>query len=436
MILRLIFFLILAVFLPFHTSAQTAAESYLFIDGDAILINKNNALYYRSISENITDTLPVDDDFESEFVRLVTSNNKPYVVSISGGKIWSVERSGLKRIDNSFDHKMTFGSNVFVHRDTIFKFGGYGYWSNRNFLTYFNTTSREWEYYQVNPETYLPPAVSHARGIYHDGKFYFDGGSTIDSHNGVTNIPYNDVWRFDFSNKTWKDLGVSNFDVSNYHEFLDIGSGQVLVSKNKKDSSLNSFLLDYVSNTLTEIDKIPSYININNKLVVNDSIYNFRENMFFKVSLADLTDNKLSKKNLYLDSDSLFNNLTRVVGITLIFILIILIYFYRKNRNRPRLADTGIVVNREHYSLNPNELIILNLLLYNKNVSSKTIADKIRDPKRSTAQNNKIKLDLIASTNTKVSKALGIKRFIHTRKSVKDKREIIYFTPNRKEFVL
>ena len=132
MILRVIFFLILAVFLPFHTSAQTAAESYLFIDGDAFLINKKNALYYRSISENTTDTLLVDDDFESKFIRLVTSNNKPYVVSISGGKIWSVERSGLKRIDNSFDHKMTFGSNVFVHRDTIFKFGGYGYWSKRN----------------------------------------------------------------------------------------------------------------------------------------------------------------------------------------------------------------------------------------------------------------------------------------------------------------
>ena len=194
--------------------------------------------------------------------------------------------------------------------------------------------------------------------------------------------------------------------------------------------------MDYVSNTLTEIDKIPSYININNKLVVNDSIYNFRENMFFKISLADLTANKLSEKNLYLDSDSLFNNLTRVVGITLIFILIILTYTYRQNRNRPRLTDTGIVVNREHYSLNPNELIILNLLLYNKNVTSKTIADKIKDPNLSTAQNNKIKLDLIASTNTKVSKALGVKRFIHTRKSVKDKREIIYFTPNRKEFVL
>jgi len=436
MILRLIFFLILMVFLPFHTSAQAAAENYLFIDGDAFLINKKNALYYRSISENTTDTLPVDDDFESEFVRLVTSNNKPYIVSISGGKIWSVERSGLKRIDNSFEHKMTFGSNVFVHRDTIFKFGGYGYWSKRNFLTYFSTTSREWEYYPINSDSYLPPAVSGARGVYHDGQFYFDGGAKIDPYNGIAEMPSKHVWRFNFSEKSWSDLGVTNFQVSKYAESADIGHGRVLVRKSKDQSIGDSFVLDYVNNSISIIDPISPYIRINNQLVGNDSIYNFRKNVLFGVSLADLTANKLSEKNLYLDSASLFDNLTRVVGITLIFILIILTYTYRQNRNRPRLTDTGIVVNREHYSLNPNELIILNVLLYNKNVTSKTIADKIRDPKRSTAQNNKIKLDLITSTDKKVSSALGINRFIHTRKSVKDKREIIYFTPYRKEFVL
>ena len=42
----------------------------------------------------------------------------------------------------------------------------------------------------------------------------------------------------------------------------------------------------------------------------------------------------------------------------------------------------------------------------------------------------------ISSTDKKVSKALGINRFIHTKKSVRDKREIIYFTPNRKKFTL
>lgn len=433
--LRFIFYLF-SFLLSLSGLSQNAVDNYLLVDEQNVLVNIKNRLIYRSFKENTIDTLEVFYGFESESIRLVTSFNKPYVVSKSGGRIWSVDKSGLKRIDNSFDHKMTFGSNVFVHRDTIFKFGGYGYWSNRNFLTFFSTTTKEWEYYKVNPNTYLPPEVNNAIGIYHNGQFYFDGGSTIDPYNGTTYIPSKSVWCFDFSNKTWKRLGVANFEISKYSEYLDIGNGQVLV-RNKKESSLDkSYLLDYVRNTISEIDPIPLYIRINNQLVANDSIYNLEDNKYFGVSLDDITSNKISTKNLYLDSNSLFNNLTRMVGFTLITLIIILVYFYRKNRNRPRLTDTGIVVNREHYSLNPNEHIILNLLLYNKNVTSKTIADKISDPKLSAAQNNKIKLDLIASTDKKVSKALGIKRFVHTRKSVRDKREIIYFTPNRKEFVL
>lgn len=433
--LRLIFYLI-TLLLSLNVSSQNAADNYLLVDEDIVIVNANDRLIYRSLKENTIDTLEVFDGFESKISRLVTSLNKPYVVSKSGGGVWSVDKSGLKRIDNSYNHKMTFGSNVFVHRDTIFKFGGYGYWSNRNFLTFFSTTTNEWEYYPINPDSYLPPAVSGARGVYHDGQFYFDGGTTLDPHDGIAEMPSKYVWRFNFSEKSWYNLGVSNFQVSKYAESADIGHGRVLVRKPNDQSIGDSFVLDYVNNSISLIDPISPYIRINNQLVGNDSIYNFKKNVLFGVSLADLTANKLSEKNLYLDSDSLFNNLTRVVGITLTFILIILIYFYRKNRNRPRLADTGIVVNREHYSLNPNELIILNLLLYNKNITSKTIADKIRDPKLSAAQNNKIKLDLIASTDKKVSSAIGIKRFIHTRKSVKDKREIIYFTPNRKEFVL
>ena len=433
--LRLIFYLI-TLLLSLNVSSQNAADNYLLVDEDIVIVNANDRLIYRSLKENTIDTLEVFDGFESKISRLVTSLNKPYVVSKSGGGVWSVDKSGLKRIDNSYNHKMTFGSNVFVHRDTIFKFGGYGYWSNRNFLTFFSTTTNEWEYYPINPDSYLPPAVSGARGVYHDGQFYFDGGTTLDPHDGIAEMPSKYVWRFNFSEKSWYNLGVSNFQFSKYAESADIGHGRVLVRKPNDQSIGDSFVLDYVNNSISLIDPISPYIRINNQLVGNDSIYNFKKNVLFGVSLADLTANKLSEKNLYLDSDSLFNNLTRVVGITLTFILIILIYFYRKNRNRPRLAETGIVVNREHYSLNPNELIILNLLLYNKNITSKIIADKIRDPKLSAAQNNKIKLDLISSTDKKVSSAIGIKRFIHTRKSVKDKREIIYFTPNRKEFVL
>ena len=434
--IRLIYLLCLSLIFPLVTWAQSASDKFLAIDSNSFLEVTNDAVLISSFNNFVTDTLKVDHDFKNNAVCLVKSNNKPFIVSTEGGMIWSVDKTGLKRVDNSYNHRLTFGSNVFVHQDTIFKFGGYGYWSNRNFLTYFSTVTKEWEFYPVNPDTYLPPAVSRARGVYSDGQFYFDGGLTVDNHNGISNYDSKNVWRFDFSSKSWTDLGVTNFESPQFSESVDIGNGQILVRKGRIQSADDSFVLDYVNNTISTIDPIPNYFAIQNQLIANDSLYNYRQGVLIGIGLDELTANMRSTKSLYLDSSSLFYNLTRIVGIVLVFILILLIYLYKLNRNRPRLTDTGLVVNREHHSLNPKELIILNLLVYNINVNSKTISDKIRDPQLSAAQNNKIKLDLISSTDRKVSKALGINRFIHTKKSVRDKREIIYFTPNRKKFTL
>ncbi len=434
--LRLFYFFYLSIIFPFVTWSQSSSEKYLAVDQNSFIEVTSDAVFIISFNDDTIDTLKVDNDFKYNAISLVKSNNQPFIVSTEGGMIWSVDKTGLKRIDNSYNHKLTYGSNVFVHQDTIFKFGGYGYWSNRNFLTYFSTVTKEWEFYPVNPDTYLPPAVSRARGVYSDGQFYFDGGLTLDNHNGVSKYDSKHVWRFDFSSKSWTDLGVTNFESPRFSESVDIGNGQILVRKGKIQSTGDSFVLDYVNNTISTIDPIPNYFAIQNQLIANDSLYNNRQGVLIGVGLSELTANVISTKSLYLDSGTLFINLTRVAGIVLIFIFILLIYLYKLNRNRPRLTDTGLVVNREHHSLNSKELIILNLLVYNINVNSKTIADKIRDPKLSAAQNNKIKLDLISSTDKKVSKALGVSRFIHTKKSVRDKREIIYFTPNRKKFTL
>lgn len=429
--LKVFFFL----FFGFKAKAQDSQKRFMAIDSLSFLNIEKEGVYIYDFKGDV-DTLTIDSDFDYNSSRIVRFNNKPYIVSTDGGMVWGVGTTKIIRIDNSYDHKMTHGSNVFVHRDTIFKFGGYGYWSNRNFLTYFSKSTKEWEFYAVNEDTYLPPAVSNSRGVYHNGQFFFDGGNIVDPRDGTSKYRYDNVWRFDFSNKTWTDLGVSNFTTPEFSESLPIGDGKILLRKNIDKESGLSYILDYPNNTTIEIEPIPSYFNIHDQLIANDSLYNYRKGVLIGTGLYDLTRNVVSSKSLYLDSDSLFDSLSRVVGVVLVFLFILLIYLYRKNRNRPRLTDTGIIVNREHYSLNPKERIVLNLLVYNKNVNSKTIFDKTRDPNLSVAQNNKIKLDLIASTDKKVSKALGINRFVHTKKSVRDKREIIYFTPNRKEFIL
>ncbi len=58
-----------------------------------------------------------------------------HFVSNSGGMVYRLEEGGLRRIDKSFDHKMQINSTLFTHNDTLMRYGGYGFWSQRNFFT-------------------------------------------------------------------------------------------------------------------------------------------------------------------------------------------------------------------------------------------------------------------------------------------------------------
>ena len=149
--LRLFYFVYLSIIFPFVAWSQSASEKYLAVDQNSFIEVTSDAVFISSFNDDTIDTLKVDNDFKYNAISLVKSNNQPFIVSTEGGMIWSVDKAGLKRVDNSYNHKLTYGSNVFVHQDTIFKFGGYGYWSNRNFLTYFSTVTKEWEFYTVSP---------------------------------------------------------------------------------------------------------------------------------------------------------------------------------------------------------------------------------------------------------------------------------------------
>ena len=64
--------------------------------------------------------------------------NKLHLLSQRGGLLYRVENDSTIRLDKSFQHRKQFQSNDFVYRDTLFRFGGYGFWRANNFFTYFD----------------------------------------------------------------------------------------------------------------------------------------------------------------------------------------------------------------------------------------------------------------------------------------------------------
>ena len=52
--------------------------------------------------------------------------------------------NSLSRIDKSLDNRLLADSYIFKHNDTIFRYGGYGFWSQRDFMIYFDEDFNNW----------------------------------------------------------------------------------------------------------------------------------------------------------------------------------------------------------------------------------------------------------------------------------------------------
>ena len=402
-----------------------------FLDFDKIII--------RNFKNNISDTLRIDPGLNLEIsnTKLVFKNKIPYIVSKGSGMVWELTNDSIKRIDNSFDHRMTYRSDIFVKNDTIFKFGGYGFWSARNFFTYFSDTTKEWEFYLINKNSYLPPGLSHFNSTLVDDSYFVSRGSSIDLHNGTEYVQNNNVWKFDFNTKKWTDLGTSKFNSYLENEYLDIGNGRHLFfGKIGNDKIKNMYVLDYGLNTIECFDDSSHILSIGQGFFARDTIYNFRNNGFIGMRLADFTRKPSSISSMYVDANTLFKSLTVVVVVIIIILFVSILFLYNRNRKRPRLVDSGFRFDRVFYPLSIAEHKVLTMLLYSKNVNSKLLLKELYDTSLSAAQNNRIKLEVIDSLSKKLERVFKTKDFIRSKKSAQDQRVLIYYTNYRKEFIL
>ena len=376
------------------------------------------------------DTFYYDENYYSKIdvTEIAWINNVPYIVSIPGGMVWKLINDTFTRIDNSYHHKMTCGSDVFVHNDTIFKFGGYGYWSNRNFFTYFDFKTTQWEFYKIN-NTYLPKGISHFNSTYFDENYYFSGGITINYFDATIHEQNPDVWRFNFKNKTWVNLGIGKHIDFHKKNTLDIGNGCIL---HEDDDGI--YLVDYVNNLIKKNNK-KSIGPLNNAIHINDSIYLNFDSRLVSFPINDFKTNASFEKKFFLDSNALFSRLW-VLSISLIIIIIILVSFLQiRNRNKPKITNRGIKYAGTNYNLTDRELKVLNALIKYKNIDSKTILMNIYDYSLSEPQNNRIKLDVIKNLDSKLCHILDVESFIESKKSTKDKRLVIYYSKQRKNFL-
>jgi hypothetical protein len=321
---------------------------------------------------------------------------------------------------------MSFGSAVFVKKDTIYKFGGYGFWSSRNFFTYFDNSSKEWEFLPSN-SLLLPPPIHNFNFKVLDEEFIITNGYSPNVNTGIKNQKVSDIWKYNFTDRKWDNLGVSN--LPKYDNIIEIDNDVFYARKLK---TMDFIFVDYLNNIFYDVETANTSIPVNglNSIIKGDTLYAYKEGNFLKKPYRELiyTSKGITEKRIYLRSIELINGLG-LSSFTLVALLISCILFlkYRQNQ-KPRITQLGLRFKGTSYDMLESEKNIIKAIISKEEVMSQEIYDLVENDNLSYPQNNKIKNDTIKKINNKLEKVLGIKEFIKSKKLPEDARVLVYYT--------
>ena len=352
--------------------------------------------------------------------------NNLHLISRRGGLLYRVENDTTIRLDKSFQHRKQFQSNDFVYRDTLFRYGGYGFWRANNFFTYFDNETKEWEYYPIKSFT-LPDEAYDGKAFLINDKFYVLGGQKVNKRNGLEAEKSKQIWIFDFQSREWRNGGKMGLDIGPYKT---IKKDSLFYLIGRPSNTPGDLIVDLQNNRVQIFEHTLISANTNQKspaFFKGDTLYYTQEDALHKsIMFRDVFANQTSSDRLFLNEITLFWNIT-YLGIAGVF-LFLLAYgsVLWQRRKLPRLVKGGIRHNLTFYPLSTEEQQVLTILRQNLSASTDEIMSIFSGKNRSFSQTHKLKADAIDNINNLLNSLVG-KELIKKKKDPKDKRQLVYY---------
>ena len=349
------------------------------------------------------------DKINLDLYELIIKKEEYYFINNASGLVYKVQDNDLRRVDNSLDNRLLKDSYIFQHNDTIFRYGGYGFWSQRDFIIYYDEIINEWEIYNTNNNSYSP--AGSYKGVYFKNKndVYFIGGQKVDEKNKLESVDNQDIVKFNFKTKSFEYLGKLNFNFDAYSLIVKDDEGFVI------NNGSQIAYIKPIENKLLLYDKTPLQLNLKlyqNKVTNNyffDESYflevfsnqNFETNLF-KISKSDFFKNNIKESKLYDRSIQDLINISTLF-LLIIFIILILITYDRYRFNMILLSADGIIYKRVLNKLNKKEIDVIVKLINNEVIATKSILKIVENPNLSYPHNIKIKDQFLRELNLKLS---------------------------------
>lgn len=363
--------------------------------------------------------------FESNF-SVEKIHNDTFFKRNGSGEVYKMDNRSLKRIDQSTIQNFLIGSDVFVFNDTLFSYGGYGYWTVFNKLIYYDNTTSQWELYKnIQSEG----RFSHETFIDKD-KAYFVGGFSLGTEIYQNNVQKRKVEYYDFTDKAFSILGNSTAFFHGKKIKNDLGEN--LLFQNSRILKLdfeNNNVIEYFENSLF------SKINFNYDCYFNKGNFIFiSENQNKKYLNVIPQELFLSQK--VAEYDLLENNNNRTLKILGLIILATIIfflgYYFISLKKSLRLGQNVVYYGFNKKPLNYIQYEILREIFDKGKIYSSQIDSLIFDVNLSRASNFKKKDFYLKELDQLLQILTGLNERVIIKKETKLDARIKMFVLNEK----
>lgn len=241
--------------------------------------------------------------------------------------VYLSENDSLVKL-NTIDSRVTINSYHFQISDTIVKFGGYGFWSQRNFLYYFDTTTNEWELYPINYSDEIEGSFNGLT-LNNKEKVFFLGGKKVSKKNRLEFINSNELVEYDIKSRELKNIGETTFDFKDKKIFYKTDTIVYLYDQT------SFYLLNPFKNIVSQYEK-PTVINYNFDVYYENQTFRIEQidgpkKVFYLINDFDVK-NPIDSYPLFKRSYK-FNSTVLITLFIVTLIVFILLNIRIKNRN-------------------------------------------------------------------------------------------------------
>lgn len=183
-----------------HDLNIIADTPHLFVDDSVYVIEGLNVKVYKSNRFNDLDLIHIEDSI--------------YKIP-GGGSLYKMDATyAFKRMVHKPKMEQSFfKASTFIRKDTVFQYGGYGNFSHKNDLIFYDKKLDSWEFYPYDPANKMKPKEGAPQLFSSNNKSLIVMGLYSESKDGRQdeNELLREVWRFSFRDKTWSKLGDYDF---------------------------------------------------------------------------------------------------------------------------------------------------------------------------------------------------------------------------------